>query len=277
MTSQNDLGNAFRALHEHPNVFIIPNPWDIGSARMLEGMGFKALATTSSGYAHTVGRDDGGVTLDQTIDHCRELAETTNIPISADLENCFGDSPEDVATCIRRVAETGIVGGSVEDFTNNHSNPIYDFNLSVERVAAGVEAARSLPFPFTLTARAENLLRMDRDIDETIRRLQAYETAGADVLYAPALKTLDEVRLVSSSVSKPINVLAASLKEHSAQELGQAGVTRISIGGALARLMVSVLIKTANEMQNEGTFSWLSDIAPNADIKKIMDKSAPKS
>jgi len=277
MATQDALGSAFRALHEQPNVFIIPNPWDIGSARMLEGLGFDALATTSSGFAHAVGRDDGEVTLDETIEHCRQLAEATNIPISADLENCFGDSPEEVATCIRRVAETGIVGGSVEDFSNDPANPIYDFNLSVERVTAAVEAARNLPFPFTLTARAENLLRVDRDIDNTIRRLQAYEAAGADVLYAPALKTLDEVRLISSSVSKPINVLAASLKEYSVDELGEAGATRISIGGALARLMVSILIKTVGEMRDNGTFTWLSDIAPNTEIHQIMNRSAPKT
>lgn len=277
MATQEILGSAFRALHEPPNVFVIPNPWDIGSARILEGLGFEALATTSSGFAHTIGRDDGAVTLDETLDHCRALAEATSIPISADLENCFGDSPQAVASCIRQVAETGVVGGSVEDFTGDRNRPIYDFNLSVERVAAAVEAAKAMPFPFTLTARAENLLRAEHDLDETLRRLQAYEAAGADVLYAPALKTLDEVRLISASVSKPVNVLAASLKDHSIKELAEAGATRISIGGALARLMVGVLMKAADEMRDKGTFSWLSDVASNADIKRVLNQTAPET
>ena len=230
------------SLHQDPGVFPIPNPWDIGSARLLEALGFRALATTSSGFAQSLGRLDGRVTLEEKLRHCEELAQATTVPITADLENCFGDDPESAASCIRRFSETGVVGGSIEDFTGDRQKPIYDFNLAVERVAAAAEAARSCPFNFTLTARAEQQLRGRDDIEETVKRLQAYEAAGADVLYAPALKTLDEVRLVSASIGKPLNVLGTPFAGCSVEELGDAGAKRVSIGGALARLVAGVVI-----------------------------------
>jgi len=235
---------SFIALHQRSGGFVIPNPWDIGSACQLEKMGFEALATTSSGFAQTLGRADGEVTLDEKLHHCRGLAAATNIPITADLENGFGDDPESVAKCIRRAAETGIVGGSIEDFTGDSNRPIYDFSLSVERISAAVEAARSCAFPFALTARAEQLLRADYDLDETIRRLQAYESAGADVLYAPALKSLDDVRQVSSAAT------------HTVQELGEAGATRISIGGALAKIAEQTTTAAARSLIEQGNMSW---------------------
>jgi len=247
---------SFVALHQLSGGFAIPNPWDIGSARLFERIGFEALATTSSGFAQTLGRADGMVTLDEKLQHCEQLAAATNIPITADLENGFGDDPESVAECVWRAAETGIVGASIEDFTRDSNRPIYDFNLSVERIAAAVEAARSCAFPFTLTARAEQLLRADYDLDETIRRLQAYESAGADVLYAPALRALDDVRQVADSVGKPLNVLGSFFPGHTVQELGEAGATRISIGGAMANLAEHTTTMAARSLLEHGDMDW---------------------
>lgn len=261
---------AFEQLHSRDEVFVIPNPWDIGTARLLEGLGFVALATTSSGFAQSLGRADGHVTLDEKLEHCRALAAATNIPVSVDTENCFGDSPEDVADCIRRVGETGVVGASVEDFTGDAAAPFYDFNLAVERVAAAVEAARSLPFPFVLTARAEQLLRSTHDIEEAIRRLVAFERAGADVLYAPALKTLDEVREVCSSVSAPVNVLGTFLPGHTVAEIGAAGARRVSVGGGLARAFVRAFIDSATELRAEGNLSWAANAASAGEVDKLF-------
>ena len=207
MVSQADKGARFRALHERDGAFIIPNPWDVGSARMLEGLGFEALATTSSGFAGALGRFDGQVTRDEKMQHCREICAAVDIPVSADTENCFSDTPEGVAETIKLAAETGLVGCSIEDYTDKPAPMIYDFDLAVERVRAGVEAARSLSFPFTVSARAEGVLRKKHDLDEAIRRLKAFEEVGADVLYAPGLTTIDEVRQVVTAVSKPVNVL----------------------------------------------------------------------
>ena len=270
MTSQLEKARAFRSLHERSGVFVIPNPWDIGSARLLEALGFESLATTSSGFAQSKGRLDGTITLDEKLRHCAELSAATNVAISADLEKGFADEPGAVASCIQRVAETGVVGGSIEDFTGDPNRPIYDLNLAVERITAASEAARNLQFPFTLTARAENLLRADDDIDETIKRLQAYEAAGADVLYAPALKSLEDVRLVASSVSKPLNVLATPFKGITVEELGEAGAKRVSTGGGLARLAISVLLRTAADLKNDGNLDWTSDIAPIAEIEGLL-------
>ena len=233
-------------------------------------MGFEALATTSSGFAQGLGRLDGAVTLDETLRHCEELAAATSIPISADLENGFGKDPESVASCIRRVVETGVVGGSIEDFTGDHQRPIYDFNLAVERVTAAVETARACPFPFTLTVRAEQLLRADYDMEETIRRLQAYQSAGADVLYAPALKTLSDVRQVANALNKPINVLGTFFPDHSVATLGDAGAKRISIGGGLARLIAGVTIKAARAFIERGDLAWSLDVAPSAEIERLL-------
>src|SRR5437763_12686365 len=208
MVTQLEKAARFKALHEREGAFVIPNPWDAGSARLLEGLGFEALATTSAGFANSLGRPDGRVARDEAIEHCRQLSAATDLPLSADLENCFADDPAEAAETVLLAARAGVVGGSIEDYTGDPSNPIYDFALAVERVHAAVEASRSLDFPFTLTARAENLLRGRQDLDDTIRRLQAFEAAGADVLYAPGLTTLDEVRLVTGALRKPVNVLA---------------------------------------------------------------------
>jgi 2-methylisocitrate lyase-like PEP mutase family enzyme len=197
MITQAEKAEKFKALHARDGAFIIPNPWDVGSARLLAALGFEALATTSSGFAQTLGRLDGMVTLEEKLAHCQALCAATTLPVSADLENGFAHDPEQVAETILRAGEAGLVGGSIEDYSGDDSQPIYDFTLAVERVQAAVEAAKSLNFPFTLTARAENLLRGRDDLDDTIRRLQAFEAAGADVLYAPGLKTLAEVRTVT--------------------------------------------------------------------------------
>ncbi len=271
MATQAEKAERFRALHGRSGAFVIPNPWDTGSARLLTALGFEALATTSSGFAYALGRLDGKVTLEEAIEHCRTLCAATDLPVSADLENCFTDDPLAAAETIRRVAEAGVVGGSIEDYSGDASKPIYEFELAVERVQAAAEVVQSLDFPFTLTARAENLLRGQRDLDDTIRRLQAFEAAGADVLYAPALTTLDEVRSVTSAVGKPVNVLAPPLKEVTVAQLADAGVKRISIGGALARAAITSLLRAGVEMREEGTFGWTSGIAPAADIDKLLD------
>ena len=270
--SQQQKAEMFASLHRSPGVFPIPNPWDIGSARMLEGLGFQALATTSSGFAQSLGRTDGSVTLEEKLKHCEELAAATSIPLSADLENCYGDDPESVAECIRRAAATGIVGASVEDFTGDAENSIYDFNLAVERVAAAVDAAGSLPFPFMVTARAEQLLRSTDDLEVAIRRLQAYEAAGADVLYAPGLKTLDAVRQVGASITAPLNVLGTAFPDCTVTELGAAGAKRVSIGGAFARLTARALIDAAAELHERGDLSWLSRVAAGSEVERLISR-----
>jgi 2-methylisocitrate lyase-like PEP mutase family enzyme len=258
-------------LHAREGAFIIPNPWDAGSARLLAALGFEALATTSAGFAFSIGRLDGRVTLAENIAHCRALCAATDLPVSADLENCFADDPREAANTILLAAEAGVVGGSIEDYSNDDSKPIYDFELAVERVHAAVEAARSLGFPFTLTARAENLLRGRPDLDDTIRRLQAFAKAGADVLYAPALTTLEQVRTLTGAVSKPVNVLAPALKGVTLALLAEAGAKRISIGGALARAAIAALLRAGSEMRERGTFGWTSDLASGAEVKKLLE------
>src|SRR5262245_856261 len=213
----------FRALHARPGAFVIPNPWDGGSARILASLGFEALATTSSGFANSLGRVDGQVTRDEALRHCRELSAATDLPLSADLERGFGDEPEVVAETIRHAAASGLAGGSIEDYTGDPARPIYELSLAVERVHAAAEAARAFADGFVLTARAENLLRGVRDLDDTIRRLQAYERAGAEVLFAPGLSTLEDVRLVTASVGRPVNVLASLFRGTTVAELTAAG------------------------------------------------------
>lgn len=271
MATQTERAERFRALHAREGAFIIPNPWDAGSARLLAALGFEALATTSAGYAFSIGRLDGMVTLAPMIAHCRALCAATDLPVNADLENCFADDPKQAANTILLAAEAGVVGGSIEDYSNDASKPIYDFGLAVERVHAAVEAAGSLGFPFTLTARAENLLHGRPDLDDTIRRLQAFEKAGADVLYAPGLTTLDQVRAVTGAVGKPVNVLAPPLKGVTLAQLAEAGAKRISIGGALARAAIAALLRAGREMRDQGGFGWTSDLASGADIKKLLD------
>jgi len=270
MTTQLDRATKFRALHERQGAFIIPNPWDNGSARLLASLGFEALATTSSGFANSLGRLDGQVTREEVIEHCRSISAATNLPVSADLENCFADDPSGVVETIVLGAEAGLVGCSIEDFTRDASKSIYDFALATERVHAAAEAARSLAFPFTLTARAENLLHGKNDLDDTIRRLQAFEAAGADVLYAPGLKSLDEVRLVTDALKKPVNVLAPMLKGVTLAQLRDAGAKRISTGGALARAAIYALLRAGAEMIDGESFEWTSELASSADVKKLL-------
>lgn len=270
MATQLERAERFKALHERRGAFVIPNPWDAGSARLLAALGFEALATTSSGLAYALGRLDGEVTLEEKVAHCHTLCTATDLPLSADLEKCFADDPETAAETIRKVAEAGVVGGSIEDYSGDPSKPIYDFELAVERVQAAAEVAKSLEVPFILTARAENLLRGPKDLDDTIRRLRAFEGAGADVLYAPALTTLDDVRTVTSAVTKPVNVLAPPLKGVTVAQLADAGAKRISIGGALARAAIAAVLRAGTEMRDEGTFGWTSDMAPGADIDALL-------
>ncbi len=264
MTSQLEKAHALKALHEGPDTFLIPGPWDVASARVFEAFGFPALATTSGGFAYSLGKLDGEVTLDEKVAHCRALSEATRIPISADLENGYGHEPDQVAETIRQIAGAGVVGGSIEDYSGEE---IYDFDLAVERVAAGVAAARSLDFPFALIARCENLLRGRDDMDDTIRRLQAFEAAGADVLFAPGLRSLDEVRAVGAEVTKPLSVLAVMIPGATLAELADAGARRVSIGGALAQVAYGVLVEGAREMQENGSFGWLAKFSRDNNIE----------
>ena len=250
--TQQQKAKDFRALHE-AEPFLIPNPWDAGSARILAGLGFKALATTSSGFAFTLGRPDGGVTLDEVTDHIRSLDQATELPLSADLENGYGASPEAAALAISRAAEAGAVGGSIEDW--DAENGIYEIERATERVAAAVEAARGLDFPFTLTARAENFVRDNPDLDDTIARLRAYEEAGADVLFAPRLTSIDDVRAICDAVSKPVNVLA--YEGLSLEAVVEAGAQRISVGGRLAFAAAERVLEVATELRESGDFSGL--------------------
>lgn len=275
MTTPAEKAVSFRALHRREGAFIIPNPWDVGSARLLAALGFEALATTSSGFAYSLGRADGEVTLEETLEHCRVLCAATDLPVSADLENGYADDPVSAAKAITLAGNAGVAGGSIEDYSGNDSQSIYDFGLAVERVTAAVEAARALPYAFTLTARAENLLRGRDDLDDTIRRLQAFEAAGADVLYAPGLTTLDQVRAVTDAVEKPVNVLGTMLKGVTLEQLGEAGAQRISIGGALARAALAPVLRAAAEMLDEGSFGWTSELASSAKIEALFEKLGP--
>jgi 2-methylisocitrate lyase-like PEP mutase family enzyme len=256
--SQQRKAERFRALHAGPP-FVIPNPWDAGSARVLAALGFQALATTSSGFAFTLGRRDGQATLDEVIEHARAVDSATALPLSVDLENGHGPRPEDAARAIARIAETGAVGGSIEDYDRD-AHRLYDVDEAAERVAAAVDAARRLPFPFTLVARAENHIRGHADLADTIARLQAYEKAGADVLYAPGLETLDQVRAVCGSVSRPVNVLARP--GFSFAQIAEAGGRRVSVGGALAWVAVKAMADVAVALRDRGDFSPLAARVP---------------
>jgi 2-methylisocitrate lyase-like PEP mutase family enzyme len=264
---------AFRALHERPGAFVIPNPWDAGSAKLLASLGFEALATTSLGLANMLGRADSKVSLQEILDNCREIAAATPLPVNADLENCGGDAPEVAAKAIALAAEAGASGGSIEDFTGDRANPIYDFSLAVERVQAAVEAARALKVPFLLTARAENLIVGYPDrLDDTIKRLQAYEAVGADVLYAPGLRDIDTIRLVCSSVTKPVNVVMTyGDPKLTVAELGAAGVKRLSVGGTLSRYVLGSFMKAAREMA-AGGFTWVTDAPGSAGFREGFAK-----
>ena len=268
---------SFVALHKAPGAFVMPNPWDAGSARILASLGFAALATTSAGLAFVLGRRDaeGLLTRDETLANAAAIVEATDLPVSADLEDGFGRAPEDVAETVRRAAAVGLVGCTIEDTTADPRQPIHDFTLSVERIAAGVAAARALPFPFMLTARAENFLFDRPDLDDTIRRLRAFDEAGADVLYAPGLPDLAAIRAVCAVVSKPVNVVAGLAgQRHTVAELAAAGVKRISLGSTLARAALGALARAGREMRDRGTFDFVADALPFADANALMRSQA---
>lgn len=269
MVSRDDKYEAFKALHARPGTFVIPNPWDAGTARILTALGFEALATTSAGYAFSIGQRDSsaGVTRDGILTNAREIVEATDLPVSADLEDGYGRSPETCAETIRLAAGAGLAGGSIEDATGDPDDPIYEFDLAVERVAAAVEAARASRF--LLTARAENFIRGRPDLDDTIRRLQAFEAAGADVLYAPGLPSLEAIRQVCASVSKPVNVLAGGAA-YSVEELAAVGVKRISVGGSLARAALGAFLRAAQEIKDYGAFTYTQDALSHADATNYM-------
>jgi 2-methylisocitrate lyase-like PEP mutase family enzyme len=272
-SSQSDKARTFRALHERPGAFVIPNPWDVGTARILAGLGFEALATTSAGLAFALGRRDGegAVSRDEALAHARTIVSATPLPVSADLENGFGDAPETAAETIRLAAETGLVGASIEDATGDPDHPIYDASLAAERIAAAVEAARALPFPFTLTARAENFLHGRPDLEDTIRRLQAFEAAGAHVLYAPGLRDLAMIRTVCAAVGKPVNVvMGLAGAAFSVDDLAAAGVRRISLGSALSRAALGAFLRAAREVKERGTFNFADDAASFAHLDPFM-------
>jgi 2-methylisocitrate lyase-like PEP mutase family enzyme len=269
--TQNEKAVRFRALHEGPGAFIIPNPWDVGSALILAGLGFQALATSSAASACSMGRKDGGLTRDEALDHARQIVEATDVPVSADLEKGFGDAPEVVAETVRLAAEAGLVGCTIEDTTGEAEAPLYDFSLAVERISAGAEAARALPFPFFLTARAHNLLFANPSLFETIRRLQAFERAGADVLFAPGLPDLDAVRAVCAAVEKPVNFMAGIKgKSFSVAELAAAGVRRISLATSLYRAAMTGFLDAAREVKDAGEFTFLDRAASTAELLKLM-------
>jgi 2-methylisocitrate lyase-like PEP mutase family enzyme len=272
--SREEKYKVFQALHARSGAFVIPNPWNAGTARILTALGFKGLATTSAGYAFDAGRLDSsaGLTRDGVLANARAIVEATHLPVSADLEDGFGRSPEACAQTIGLAADAGLAGGSIEDATGEAAAPIYEFALAVERVAAAVVVARTRHF--VLTARAENFLHGRPDLGDTIRRLQAFEEAGADVLYAPGLPSLDAIRTVCASVSKPVNVVMG-LKgaTYSVSELAAAGVRRISVGGAFARAALGAFVRAALEVRDQGTFGFAADAMPYAEARSYMDSS----
>jgi len=271
MTSQSEKAACFVALHKGPGAFVIANPWDAGSARLLAGLGFQALATSSGAAAGILGKRDGKVTRDEALAQARSICSATDIPVSADLEKGFGDAPQAAAETIRLAAQVGLVGGSIEDATGDKDRPLYDLGQATERVAAAAQAARALPFAFLLTARAENYLRGNPDLGDTIRRLQAYEKAGADVLFAPGLPDLDAVRAVCAAVSKPVNFMAGIPgKSFTVAELEAAGVRRISLATSLYRAAMSGLLDAAREVKDKGTFTYLDRSVPTLELYKIM-------
>lgn len=267
--SQQDKGLAFKALHEHPGCFVMPNPWDAGSARLLAGLGFEALATTSAGFAFSIGRRDGEGKLsrEDVLENARAIIEAADLPVSADLEGGFGDTPEDAAKTITEAARVGLVGGSIEDATGRKDAPIHEFGLAVERVKAAVAAARALPFPFTLTARAENLAYGRLDMTDTIRRLQAYQDAGADVLFAPGLKSEDDIRAITKAVDRPVNVVIGLHAEPwTVEKLAALSVKRISLGSSFSRAALGAFLRAAEEVKERGSFSFVTDAIPYGKI-----------
>lgn len=272
--TQSEKGHAFRKLHERNGAFIIPNPWNIGTARLLAHLGFEALATTSMGYALSIGQRDGTLNREQTLEYAAAIVSATDLPVSADLENGFGDVPEVVAETFRRAAAVGLVGGSVEDATGRADDPIYELEHAVERVLAAVEVVRSLPFPFMLTARAENYLHGRPDLKDTIQRLQAYQQAGAGVLYAPGLRTKADIAAVVSSVNRPVNVLMGMQGvQLSLPDLAAIGVKRVSIGSSLCRASFGAFLRAAREMKEHGTFNFADEATSPREISAMMDEN----
>jgi 2-methylisocitrate lyase-like PEP mutase family enzyme len=271
MKTQAEKAEVFRALHARPQAFIIPNPWDVGTARMLAKLGFEALATTSAGFAFSSGVLDNQVGRENMLAHVAEIAAATDLPVSADLENGFGDDPKTVAETIRLAAAAGIVGGSIEDSLDRPGEKAYGIQLAADRVRAAVEAKRALPFPFTLTARAENYLVGIPDLDDTIRRLQAYQEAGADVLYAPCITTRAEIKAIVSSVDRPVNFLMGTQPQRfTLAELSEMGVRRVSVGSALSMAALGAFLRAAREMRETGTFTYTAEAAGFKEIGDLL-------
>jgi 2-methylisocitrate lyase-like PEP mutase family enzyme len=271
MVTQAEKGLAFRALHERDKAFIIPNPWDVGTARLLAHLGFEALATTSAGYAFSVGRRDNTIDCDEMMAHVSAIASATDLPVSADLENGYGDDPDTVAQTIKLAADAGLVGGSIEDSFGG-DGAVYEIGQAAERIRAAAEVVRSLPFRFALTARAENYLVGRNDLKDTIARLQAYQEAGADVLYAPGLKTKDEIAAVVRSVDRPVNVIMGLQGvQMSLAELSALGVKRVSVGSALSRAALGAFLRAAHEMRDNGTFNFAEDAVSYRDISAMFE------
>lgn len=272
MLTQSEKGRAFRALHERDRAFIIPNPWDVGTARILAQMGFEALATTSAGYAFSAGQRDNTIDRPQMMAHVSAIASATDLPVSADLGNGFGDSPETVAETIRLAAAAGLAGCSIEDMSPQPDHPIYAHELAVERIRAASEAARALPFTFTLTARAENYLVGLPDLKDTIQRLQAYQRAGADVLYAPGLTSKNDIAAVAGSVDRPVNVvMGLQGVQLSLAELSAMGVKRVSVGSALSRAALGAFLRAAREMREHGTFAFANEAVKFSEINAMFE------
>jgi 2-methylisocitrate lyase-like PEP mutase family enzyme len=279
-TTQAEKAERFRSLHERPSGFVIPNPWDAGTARLLAGLGFEALATTSGGFAVTIGMRDGegAVTRDAALAHARALVEACDLPVSADLENGYGDDPDSVAETVRLAASVGLVGCSIEDATGERSRPIYEKSYAVERVRAAVEAARALPFRFTLTARAENFLRGRPDLDDTIERLRAFEAVGADVLYAPSLPDLAAIRRVCESVTRPVNVMVGPRNQcFPVRDLVAVGVRRISLGPTFLRAAMTAFLRAAREVREHGTFEFAENAVTFSELNALMAPRAVQS
>src|SRR5574341_133135 len=275
MLTQAEKGKTFRALHEPKGAFIIPNPWDVGTSRLLASLGFEALATTSAGYAFSVGQRDNTIGRDEMMAHIAAIVSATDLPVSADLENGFGDGPETVAETIRLAATTGLVGGSIEDSTQRPDNPIYELEHAVERVRAAAEVAHALPFVFTLTARAENYLVGRPDLKDTIKRLQAYQEAGADVLFAPGLIRRDDIATVVRSVDRPVNVLMGMAGVWlNLAILSEIGVKRVSVGSALCRAAIGAFLRAAREIREEGTFSFANEAVSSREITDMFAAAA---
>ena len=277
MPTQAEKGELFRKMHEEDGAFVIPNPWDAGTAKVLAGLGFRALATTSSGLAFALGKSDGAlaVSRDEALANASDIVAATDLPVSADLENLYADDPEEAAGTIAMAAEAGLVGCSIEDWSGDRETGIYDIDFATERVRAAVAAARALPFTFTLTARAENLIRGRDDLEDTIARLKAYEAAGADVLYAPGLNDVDTIRAVTSAVNRPVNALATPANRHlTVADYVAGGASRISVGGTLARVATGAFVAGAREIAQSGRFDHAGGAASFGELEALMREGA---